>query len=126
MSKLTDKTHCVLLKNGDQIWVNAERSGKLKQLLLNAQGTAFVDIDGKLISTSLIAEIMSATDYADFSHTKRGEWKCNFGEWHSKFDKCECRAVPSEENKYLEAPEATQEQKEKLRELKRDILNKFK
>ena len=88
--EISKSLKCLLLKNGIEIWKESERLEALKNSLLNLQNHFFVVIDEDEINTAEIAGIFSAKTMAEYTKRKNGEFKCVYGKWHGKFEKCYC------------------------------------
>lgn len=87
--ELTKNLKCVILRNGIEIWLEAERLNNLKtSLKTNPKG--FIEIDEEMINSADITGIFTALTMEEFSRRKNGEFKCKFGNWHTKKDNCEC------------------------------------
>ena len=94
MNNITNKTHVVVTRNLGVFYITEHQSDILKKnqsLPFNHQNRMpSVEIDDVHISSSNIIGIMSASKWSDISREKNGEWKCQSGNWHNKFEKCKC------------------------------------
>jgi len=93
MNKLTDKTHCLLTRDKGQFWMTEERANSVKNLLSNNK-PEFIDLDGEYIRTFHITGIYTAERMADLTHRQNGEWLCDHGYWHAKFEQCGIDTCP--------------------------------
>lgn len=89
-NELTKKLICVYIRNGIQIWLEDDRITKLKEILQASRESKFIEISGQFVNTADIVGIFSPESMADLVRHKRGEWKCNHGEWHARQEICEC------------------------------------
>lgn len=78
---------CILMMNGGEVWVDG---AKAQKIVFDIQGSQnkFIVIGGELINISNIEGIHSEEYMKDLAHKNRGDWYCNYGYWHKKFEKC--------------------------------------
>jgi hypothetical protein len=87
----TNKTKCLLTKQGVEIWITPEQSEKISQLI-NTADIKIIDIENETISVSGIDGIYSADLIYDLRRKKSGQWKCeSCGRWHPKYEECGCQ-----------------------------------
>jgi hypothetical protein len=92
--ELSINMHCVLLREGIEIWINEKKAEKLKDVLLILDENKFVDINNSLINTFSIVGVFTAEEMEDRTRRKNGQWKDNKGNWHDKGEKvCKCGNV---------------------------------
>ena len=95
MKQITNKTMCVLMRSGIEIWVNQERAEKISNLL-GVKNIRFLDIGKETINSADVSGIFSAKTMEDVRRRKNGQWQCDLGTWHQRGEKCVC----GELNKY--------------------------
>lgn len=84
---------CISMRNGIQIWVDEEKVDALQAQMEKAK---FIKISNQIINTADIVGIFNAETMQETTRHKNGQWKCNQGQWHEKFEKCECDVeIPS-------------------------------
>lgn len=87
---ITKELKCLVLKNGIEIWKEKEKFDALIEVLKNGKN-GFVKIDDELINVNDIVGIFSPKTIEDMIRRKNGQWKCNYGKWHDKGEKCKCK-----------------------------------
>lgn len=92
MNKLSKNLKCVVLRNGIEIWKEDDRLNDLAKKLLSGQKIGFINIDDELINSADIIGIFSAQVMEEAVRRKNGQWKCQYGNWHDRGQKCECWA----------------------------------
>lgn len=93
--ELTDKTNCIQLRNGLEIWVNHEQSEKIEQCLIGNE-RPFIKVEGQVVNTKDIMAVLSADKADEHRHRKQGDKKCSYGVWHGRGEECGCRLLSSE------------------------------
>lgn len=91
MNELSKDLRCIFIRNGVEIWIEAERVERIKELLLHSQNSKFFEIDGKFVNVADIVGIFTAKDMEEMTRRKNGEWKCKYNRWHARGNKCECK-----------------------------------
>lgn len=81
---------CVLMRSGLEIWIDEDKMDKIMALL---EQKGFIKIGKEIINTVDVSGIFTPETMVDFSKRKNGQWKCSEGEWHDRFDKCQCEVV---------------------------------
>lgn len=83
---------CIVMRGGIELWVDKEKADKLADVLGSINEHKFITITGdfgeKVINTADISGILSAEDIEDAKRRKNGQWKCQWGHWHDKYEKC--------------------------------------
>lgn len=87
--KLSQNLKCVLLRNGIEIWKEAGRLDELARYI-SAGKVGFVKIDDEMINAVDIIGIFSPATMVDHRNRRNGMWKCRYGHWHYRYEKCEC------------------------------------
>lgn len=88
---LTNHEKCVVLRNGIELWLAAEKAQKLQAVLANMTEHKFITIDGRTLNTADCTGIYSAEDMARQVRHKNGQWQCRLGTWHDKGGTCNCQ-----------------------------------
>ncbi len=83
--KLTKELKCICMRNGIQIWKEAERLEGI-----NFEGIKYIDIDGEKLNTADILGIFNAQTMEELTRRKNGEWQCKWNKWHSRYGDCGC------------------------------------
>ncbi len=86
MGQLTDKTHIILMTGDIRIWIT-EKEFETAEKLIGA-GKVFINLDGRLINTKSIIYAGPRNELELADRIKRGEWKCEYGFWHEKYQQC--------------------------------------
>lgn len=83
----------IVMKNGLVFWVGEETSNRASQHLVNQSGHSFLTIAelGETINTAEIEGIYSFAKFDEMQRVKVGDWKCPWGKWHMKKERCECK-----------------------------------
>jgi len=87
MNDLSKNLYCLVMRNGIQIWKEKERLEKI--MLSLGSGQRFVEIDGEFVNTADILGIFTPQTMEELNRRKNGQWKCEYGQWHERHDKCE-------------------------------------
>jgi hypothetical protein len=88
--ELSKELMCLILRNGIEIWEEAERLEQLVKILLSNQKIGFVKINKNIINLADVVGIFTPETIDDYRRIKSGERKCKYGRWHEKGEKCEC------------------------------------
>lgn len=84
MQSLTNKTWFIFYK-GFQIWLTEEEATSVKTLM--AGGQKIVEVSGRMLPLQEIA-LLKGEDNDRTEKIKRGEWMCQWGQWHQRNDQC--------------------------------------
>ena len=90
MNEITKKQHCVLIRGGIELWIDAE---KVETLVSVMQTQKLIQIDGEIVNTFEIIGVYSPERMEEFKRHKQGQWKCKMNTWHDKSEKCGCRKI---------------------------------
>lgn len=85
-TKLTDKNYCIMMMGGYKIYVNEKGFEDFKAALKG--GAKFIEIGKKMINTSSVMMATHASDVERTEREKKGDWKCEHGEWHRRGEEC--------------------------------------
>ena len=89
--EITNKTKCLLTREGIEIWINDIQAEKISQLILTAKENKLIEVDGETISVNSISGIYSAQKIEDLRRKKQGQWQCEYCKrWHQKGEQCGC------------------------------------
>lgn len=90
MNELSKSLRCVVMRNGIELWLEADKADSLQHVLLNTTQHKFVKFGERTINTADISGIFVADDMATFTRRKNGEWQCGKAKWHAKGQQCDC------------------------------------
>jgi len=111
MNNLSVPSKCVCFRNGVEIWIpEGEKLDKFQSLLSNLSNHMFVGWEGRNMNTADIVGIFMPEDIEDMKRRKNGQWKCQKGSWHDKFQECSCKVV-EDTSPYANEPEITDEER---------------
>lgn len=131
--------HKVLLtKNGNIIWITAEKAREFEQAIVGQTAHRFIRIKelDRTINTAEVAEVMTEPQYNDFIRIKKGDYQCKWKKWHTKKEECNCQKEEykrQEEEKRREeerelnreqTPEERERVRKKLQEIKNNLIEK--
>jgi hypothetical protein len=93
MTQLSKNLMCIVIRGGIEKWVEKEKSDTLSSALKRKDCPQFIEYEGEMINRADITGIFSADTMQEKTRQKNGQWKCQYGEWHDKFEKCtdECK-----------------------------------
>jgi len=87
----TNKTKCLLTKQGIEIWISNDQAIKISQLM-NMGDHKNIDIEEEIVSIHNIEGIFNADRIYEQRKRKAGQWQCEYCKrWHSKFEECGCQ-----------------------------------
>lgn len=90
MNELANEQMCVCLRNDVQIWLDKDKAEKLQAILVNITGHKFIQTETATINTADIIGIFKPQEMSELIRRKNGGWKCRWGNWHDKDQKCAC------------------------------------
>ena len=110
--------YTIITHGGAEIQVE-EQKGKEIQRYLQSGEVGFITINGESINSKSIVGVFDETTMFDREQRKRGSWKCNFNNYHGKFDVCDCGRYTSidTEQKLLDSAKPHYEWKTALKEV---------
>lgn len=88
--EISKNLQCILIRGDIEIWLENKRIENLKRELETLNENRFVEVDGSVINTADLVGIFSAEKMEEKTRRKNGEWRCKYGEWHSRGEKCTC------------------------------------
>jgi len=90
--EITDKTKCLLTREGIEIWINDNQAEAISQLILIAKDNKLIDVEGETISVNSISGIYSAQKIEELRRRKQGQWQCEYCKrWHNRNEECGCQ-----------------------------------
>ena len=121
------RKRCICLRNNNEIWVSEETYQKIRIAKDGANGSVLIyvsELDREL-NTADIVEICTHDQMEDKRKIARGEYKCAYGKWHKKRERCFCYRYKMENLKRQEEnieqnKPLTEEQKQKRKKVMKD------
>lgn len=99
MKELSTLTHCIVTRDGAEIWIDEERYRNVQQVLLSGN-SKFLMIDDSMIAMNDIVAVLNNDMMDERWHAKRGDWQCKYGYWHKKFEECTYESCPAYQEKF--------------------------
>lgn len=91
MNQLTDKTKCLLTREGVEIWINDDQEQKIFNITQDGKNR-LIEVDGEKMMTSQISGIYSAQKIQELRRKKQGWWQCELcHRWHPREEQCGCQ-----------------------------------
>jgi ribosomal protein L19E len=86
MSKeLTKNLMCVVIRGGIEIWIEKEKIDPLAKAIERKE---VIRIGNNIINSVDISGIFEAQVMEEHTRRKNGQWRCDYGFWHKKFEEC--------------------------------------
>jgi hypothetical protein len=89
IQELSKELVCVLVRSGIEIWVEKDRADILIKMLQNKDCPQFIEYENQIINKADISGIFNSKTMEEKTRRKNGQWKCENGIWHDKFEKCD-------------------------------------
>jgi len=90
--EITNKTKCLLTREGIEIWIDENQAEKISELILTAKNNKLIEIDGETISIGSISGIYSGQIIENLRRKKQGDWECEYcHRWHKRGEECGCQ-----------------------------------
>lgn len=86
--QLTKNLKCIQMRNGAEVWLEEERVQNLIDNLMLLSGNKFIKVNDEIINTADIVGVFSAQTMEEITRRKNGQWKCDYGYYHSKYEEC--------------------------------------
>lgn len=86
--ELAKKQSCVMLISGIELWVDEAIGVSIQKILLSISEHKFITVNGRAINTASISAVLLPEDIEDRKRRQNGQWKCQWGEWHEKGERC--------------------------------------
>lgn len=87
MSKELKKQYWMLVTQLGDYEID-EKQRKYIERLINTDNSAMIDVESNLISVRSIYGILTPLEYTNYTHKRRGGWKCKYNHWHEKGQQC--------------------------------------
>jgi hypothetical protein len=88
--EITNKTRCLLTREGIEIWITPEQEQKIFRITQDGKNR-LIEIEGENLMTNSISGIYSAEAIKNLRRKKQGWWQCeDCGRWHQKGEQCGC------------------------------------
>lgn len=81
---------CVVIRGGFEIWVDVEKANRLQMELENLKTHLFITWGKDQFNTADVTGIFSPETMDERTRRKNGQWQCQAGSWHDRFEKCAC------------------------------------
>ena len=81
---------CVVIRGGFEIWVDTEKADRLQNTLQNLTSHLFITWGDDQFNTADVTGIFSPETMDERTRRKNGQWQCQAGYWHDRFEKCTC------------------------------------
>ena len=92
MNEITLPQMCVCIRNGMELWIEKQRATALLGLLTNPNCPQFIEYEGIVFNKSDLVGIFTPEMLEIQKHQKKGDWKCDKGNWHDRNDtNCTCQ-----------------------------------
>ena len=83
--QITDKTYCILVRGGYKVYI---REDQFKNIQASLAELEVINLDQGFIFRSSVIGILLASEIETQDKIKRGDWKCAYGEFHSRGQEC--------------------------------------
>jgi hypothetical protein len=93
MNELSKNLLCIQIRSGVEIWQEQDKIKKLQEALSVIKQSTFIHFGDMTINSADVVGIFDAKTMEDSTNRKNGMWKCVSGEWHGKYEKCECSSL---------------------------------
>lgn len=88
-SEITDKTHVIVVQGVGRIYVNKAEADAVKQTMVIGEAQTVV-VGDNFIRVNSINAIVPASEIQNLDRYRQGDFRCNYGTWHSKGMQCNC------------------------------------
>jgi hypothetical protein len=88
-NELAKKEMCLVVRTGAEIWIDEEKALRIGKDLENVVAK-FMVVEGNCVNVSDIVGIFTPEAMEDLKRRKMGQFKCKYGNWHTKDDDCQC------------------------------------
>jgi hypothetical protein len=92
---ITKELVAICMMGGVIIWIEKDRAVALDALdkVPRGEWPQFIKVGDQKINPSRVEGIFTAQAMEEAGRRKNGEWQCQHGHWHDRFDKCGHRKV---------------------------------
>lgn len=87
MNEITKNLMCVVIRGGLEVWIDED---KVDNLMAVIEKNSVVKIEKNIINTKDIVGVFTPEVMKDRDSKKKGEWRCDYGKIHQKYEKCVC------------------------------------
>lgn len=84
--EITDKVFVVMLKGGYKCYLNERQKDVIGEGIILKK--TFVKVDNFLFKTEDISFVLPASEIEREDKVKKGDYKCDYGFWHTKNEAC--------------------------------------
>jgi hypothetical protein len=102
---------CIVMRDGTQIWLEREQAKTVQAMLDKAARSMFLHIGEETINTADIIGIFTPQRLEETTRRHNGQWKCKYGFWHDRNEKCLCK-------EHLIGQKLIEEQEQKIKKWK--------
>ena len=86
MKSLSGKTYGILLRRGQVIYITEDQADKIQHAM---EGNLdIVALEKETISLKAVDAVLKLDSFERVEKERRGDWKCEYGHWHQKGEKC--------------------------------------
>ncbi len=101
-SALSKNLMCVRTRSGIEFWMEKENARLFQDILKGLTQSTFLEIEGESVNTADLEGVFSAGRIEILTRHKNGQWKCKFGIWHERSERCDCVEVTPERRFFLD------------------------
>ncbi len=91
MNYPTEQEKCILVQNGIKLWVKATLADEILKFLSDSTKFKFIVLEGRAVNTAYCIGVYLAEDMEALAREKNGQWRCRYGTWHDRKERCECQ-----------------------------------
>ena len=121
---LVKKQMCVLMRNGNQVWMPEEKARQLGEMLVDNTDRQFISFNGEYFNTASVDQILTTEAMEEYTRRRNNEWKCKKGNWHSRGEECRCSWATT--GKYPKPVELNESQLKRIEKIKEKIRENLK
>ena len=83
---LSTKNYVLVLFDKSRFFLDESEAERAKSALKG--GAKYIEIGDSLVMSSAISRLVSGENYDEGEKIRRGEWKCQYDEWHTRGQQC--------------------------------------
>ena len=92
MNQLTDKTKCLLTREGIEIWITDKQAEIITERINDEDSNDLIEVGDDMIATRSISGIYSSKKIQELRRKKQGWWQCELcHRWHPREEQCGCQ-----------------------------------
>ncbi len=85
-TEITNKTYCIITNYGNKLYITEEQYNNISK---NFGEMEHIEIAGQgIVNKKYIVMIAKASEIKKDDRERKGEWKCQYGHWHKRGEKC--------------------------------------